>query len=100
MMAGRLPRPTGSPANDRFLVLATCLLFGRPGGAPNANSFAAFDDALLSVVRDEEGLTQLPIISRMDFGHTDPMCVLPIGGLARIDCIAQTLLIEEAVVAE
>jgi len=22
-MAGRLPRPTGSPANDRFLVLAT-----------------------------------------------------------------------------
>jgi len=24
-MAGRLPRPTGSPANDRFLILATSL---------------------------------------------------------------------------
>ena len=34
----------------------------------------------------EEGLTELPVISGMDFGHTDPMFVLPYGIKAEIDC--------------
>ncbi len=76
------------------------LLFGRPGGGLPASKFAAYEEAILRVVREEEGLSQLPVISRMDFGHSDPMCVLPIGGLLQIDCTSQRLsLIESCVQA-
>lgn len=71
------------------------LLFGRPGGGLPASQFAAYEDAILQVLRDEEGLTRLPVISRMDFGHSDPMCVLPIGGLMQIDCTSQRLSLVE-----
>ena len=47
---------------------------------------------------DELGLT-IPIITRMDFGHTDPFFVLPYGVRAEIDCAAQRLsFIDSAVV--
>lgn len=59
------------------------LIFGRPGGGER---FEEYDAAILQVVRDEEGLDELPIVTGMDFGHTDPMFVLPYGALARIDC--------------
>lgn len=81
-----------------ILARLSGLLFGRPGGDLDPARFADYDAALLSVIRDEEGLTQLPIITGMDFGHSDPMCVLPIGGLARIDCDGQTVELIEAAV--
>lgn len=69
------------------------LLFGRPGGCwPEA--FRTYDDAILKVVRDEEGL-DIPIITHLDFGHTDPMWVLPMGGLVEIDCQQQQLILAE-----
>ncbi len=58
--------------------------------------FVEYDAALRQVVSEEEGLTDLPIITRMDFGHTDPMFVLPYGVLAEIDCEAQTFAILES----
>lgn len=62
------------------------ILFGRPGGHElSPDSFHAYDDAILQIVADEEGLTSLPIITQMDFGHTDPMFVLPYGIQAEID---------------
>lgn len=48
--------------------------------------FDQYDRAILSVVAEEEGLTSLPIVTHMDFGHTDPMFVLPYGVLAQVDC--------------
>lgn len=36
-----------------------------------------YDKVLLKVVRRELGLNELPIVTNMDFGHTDPMFVLP-----------------------
>lgn len=77
------------------------LLFGRPGGAQMpAERFDEYDRAILQVVSAEEGLTTLPVITRMDFGHTDPMCVLPYGVRARIDPINHTFDILEAAVIE
>lgn len=61
------------------------ILFGRPGGEIPLRQFKEYDEALLQVVAREEGLDSLPIISRMDFGHTDPMFVLPYGVQAEID---------------
>ena len=49
-------------------------------------------------MREEYGLRELPIVSNMDFGHTDPMMVLPLGLLLRIDSERRELSILEAAV--
>lgn len=76
------------------------ILFGRPGGHQvPVEDFEKYDQAILQVVRDEEGLTDLPIITHMDFGHTSPMFVLPYGVQAEIDCENKRFsIIENAVV--
>jgi muramoyltetrapeptide carboxypeptidase LdcA involved in peptidoglycan recycling len=72
------------------------ILVGRPGG-PNL-SVAVFDDydrAIRQVVVDEYGRADLPIVTRMDFGHTDPMLVLPYGAQLTIDCDARRVAITD-----
>ncbi|HSL43237.1 MAG TPA: S66 peptidase family protein [Anaerolineales bacterium] len=75
------------------------ILFGRPGGNIPLEQFKEYDDVLRQVVTEEEGLSELPIVTHMDFGHTDPMFVLPYGIRAEIDCKAQTFtILENAVI--
>ena len=75
------------------------ILFGRPGGPIPPEMFPEYDQVLLQVVADEAGLTDLPIITGMDFGHTDPMFVLPHGIQAELDCERQQFsIVENAVV--
>lgn len=74
------------------------MLWGRPGGGIPVERFDDYEDAILAVVVGEEGLGDLPIITRMDFGHTDPMFVLPLGVRARIDCGQRTFEITEGAV--
>ena len=76
------------------------LLFGRPGGHTPVERFNEYEHAILQVVSEEEGLHELPVVTRMDFGHTDPMCVLPYGVLAEIDYPARRFSILEAGVVE
>ncbi len=83
-----------------LLQRLSALLFGRPGGQMPEERFAEYDRAILQVVTEEEGLTDLPIITRMDFGHTDPMLVLPYGVLAEVDCTAGRFSILESGVKE
>jgi muramoyltetrapeptide carboxypeptidase LdcA involved in peptidoglycan recycling len=61
------------------------ILFGRPGGEVPIDKFDEYDQAILQVINEEQGLTNLPIITNMDFGHTSPMFVLPYGVQAEID---------------
>lgn len=61
------------------------ILFGRPGGEVPIQKFDEYDQAILDVVSREEDLTDLPVITCMDFGHTSPMFVLPYGVQAEID---------------
>jgi muramoyltetrapeptide carboxypeptidase LdcA involved in peptidoglycan recycling len=68
------------------------ILYGRPYG--DETSFEAYDDVLLSVLA-EQHLTSIPLITRMDFGHTDPKFTLPIGVAAEIDCDAQQIRLLE-----
>ena len=66
-------------------------------GRPYQNKYAQeYNQELLKVISEEEGLTQLPIITEMDFGHTDPVFTLPIGVTAEIDCDNQTFSISES----
>ena len=76
------------------------ILFGRPGGNVSVEKFEEYDIAILQVVHEEEGLTNLPVISNMDFGHTDPMFVLPYGVQGEIDCENQRFSILENAVQE
>lgn len=76
------------------------ILFGRPGGQVQPERFGDYDEAILQVVAEEEGLTDLPIISGMDFGHTDPMFVLPYGVQAEIDCDEQQFAVIEGAVVD
>jgi muramoyltetrapeptide carboxypeptidase LdcA involved in peptidoglycan recycling len=76
------------------------ILFGRPGGNIHPHRFKEYDEVLHSVIREEEGLADLPIITHMDFGHTDPTFVLPYGVKAEINCEAQTFRILESAVVD
>ncbi len=74
------------------------ILFGRPGGNISPDRFKEYDNVFHQVVTEEEGLSELPIITHMDFGHTDPMFVLPHGVKAEIDCeVRKFTILENAV---
>jgi muramoyltetrapeptide carboxypeptidase LdcA involved in peptidoglycan recycling len=76
------------------------ILFGRPGGEIPSETFAEYDAVLTDAVSQEAGLTDLPIVTGMDFGHTDPMMVLPIGLDARIDGDTRQFSILESAVTD
>jgi muramoyltetrapeptide carboxypeptidase LdcA involved in peptidoglycan recycling len=76
------------------------ILFGRPGGNVSPQKFDEYDDVLRLVVTEEEGLSDLPIVTHMDFGHTDPKFILPVGVQAQIDCDTQQFSILENAVIE
>jgi muramoyltetrapeptide carboxypeptidase LdcA involved in peptidoglycan recycling len=76
------------------------ILFGRPGGNISPETFDAYDRAILQVVCDEQGLTDLPVITNMDFGHTAPMFLLPYGLQAEIDSESKTFSIAENAVTD
>lgn len=78
------------------LERAAALLFGRPGGGVPPEGFAAYDEAVLRVVREELGRADMPVVTLMDFGHTDPIAVLPYGVLTRVDPRARTVSLLEA----
>ncbi|MGF1655866.1 MAG: S66 peptidase family protein [Verrucomicrobiales bacterium] len=71
---------------------------GRPGGEVDPARFGEYDDALVNTVRNEYGLLDIAIITNMDFGHTDPMFVIPLGVDARVDSSNGTITINEPAV--
>jgi len=57
---------------------------------------AALDQAVRAVIGTEFGRPDLPIMSNMDFGHTDPQIILPLGVRARLDCAAKSFQLIES----
>jgi muramoyltetrapeptide carboxypeptidase LdcA involved in peptidoglycan recycling len=62
------------------------ILFGRPYGEEAI--FDEYDGAVLQILAELK-LSSLPLVTRMDFGHTDPKFVVPYGVEAEINCDAQ-----------
>lgn len=87
-------------ASMGILSTLSGILFGRPGGGVPTEHFVAYDEAILQVVSEEEGLLDLPVVTNMDFGHTDPMFVLPYGVMAQIDCDNRRLEVLESAVVD
>ncbi|MFA6461916.1 MAG: S66 peptidase family protein [Candidatus Woesearchaeota archaeon] len=63
----------------------SALIIGRPMKY-NAKERKELEEKVLKVVKVELKNTSLPIIMNMDFGHTDPQWILPLGIKAEIDC--------------
>ncbi len=76
-----------------ILSVLNGVLIGRPGG--HVKDLLQYDVAILSVIVEEFGLTELPIITQMDFGHTDPMFVIPYGAKCEINCENKSISINE-----
>lgn len=82
-------------ATQGILQNAKGLIFGRPYN----NKFSEeYNDIILKIL-NENDLNHLPIITNMDFGHTDPVFTIPYGIMAEIDCNKKSFsIIENAVV--
>jgi muramoyltetrapeptide carboxypeptidase LdcA involved in peptidoglycan recycling len=83
-----------------ILSQLSAILLGRPGGDLPPGQFADYDKILQEVVTEEQGLSDLPLVTHMDFGHTDPVFVLPYGVQAEVDCDAQRFAILESGVVD
>jgi muramoyltetrapeptide carboxypeptidase LdcA involved in peptidoglycan recycling len=73
------------------------ILFARPRGDIAKDEENKFDDTILKVCK-ESGRTDMPIVTNMNFGHTVPQFILPIGALTEINPIARTVSILEGAV--
>jgi len=80
---------------DGIFARIAGLMIGR-AARYEAEAKLALDEAIRGVVTNEFGCRDLPIMTNMDFGHTDPQFVLPEGITARLDCDAKTLELTEA----
>ncbi|HLP49649.1 MAG TPA: S66 peptidase family protein [Chitinophagales bacterium] len=79
-------------ASQGILHKVNGLLFGRPYD----NKFATEYETEIQRVLAEEGLTDLPVITRMDFGHTSPTFTIPMGAMAEINVPNKTFSILES----
>jgi|CXWL01.1.fsa_nt_gi muramoyltetrapeptide carboxypeptidase LdcA involved in peptidoglycan recycling len=76
---------------------AAGLLIGRARGY-SADEKQELDQVIIDTVVGQFGASGLPIVTNMDFGHTDPQWILPLGVTAELDCDRRTFrLIEPAV---
>lgn len=73
----------------------SAILLGRPGGQIDFSQHVDYERSVLQVLQ-EAGLPELPIMTGLDFGHTDPFFTIPYGVTAKIDCQKAKLHIVEA----
>ncbi|HBM91324.1 MAG TPA: LD-carboxypeptidase [Rhodospirillaceae bacterium] len=85
-------------ASMGILEKVSGILLGRPFTGHDLQELGQYDKILLEVVRDECGLTSLPIMTQMDFGHSDPKFILPYGQEAEINCGLARLFLSGAAV--
>ena len=71
------------------------ILVGRPRGY-TPEQHQELEHALLQIVADEFGRPDLPIVTGLDFGHTDPQMILPLGARVELDPGAGTIVLPEA----
>lgn len=85
-------------AAQGILAKIAGILFSKPGG-PNvmASQFNEYGKVILEVF-DEYDLPPIPVVVNMDFGHSDPVWVMPYSCLAEINPIEKTVSLLEGMV--
>lgn len=76
-----------------ILQNAKAILWGKPY---QEKYYDEYKQAIKKVLVDELGLSDLPVVYNMTFGHNEPMMCLPYGALAEVDCEKQTVSILES----
>lgn len=62
----------------------SALIFGRARNY-SFDEKRLLDEAIIDIVKNEFGNDKLTIVTNMDFGHTDPQIILPLGIKAKLD---------------
>lgn len=75
-----------------LLQRAGALLLGKPCQGQYQEEYHRAAVKVLA----ELGLTQLPVLGNLSFGHNEPMCTLPYGAMARVDCTRRSFEILES----
>ncbi|PIC80607.1 LD-carboxypeptidase [Sporosarcina sp. P18a] len=79
-------------AAQGILQKAKGIIFGKP---QDEKYYEEYKVEILKVMKEYQ-LDQLPILYNLNFGHTEPKCILPYGALAKIDCVRRTFSIVES----
>ena len=66
------------------------IIFGRPKNENNPK----YEKRILQGLA-EFGLTDMPVVTHFDIGHTDPIMTMPMGCMAKLDCDKHTFEITE-----
>lgn len=74
---------------------AVAVLFGRARDFTDEEK-EGLDQMVIDVIKGEFGNAKIPVVTDMDFGHTDPQIILPLGVKAEIDCIKNTFKLVES----
>ena len=84
MSTGEFERFLRNLGAQKILQRLNGILFSKPGGSSIIpNDFVNYDNTLLHVLHEFDRV-DLPVVTNMDFGHTDPMMVLPFGRSTQI----------------
>ncbi|MEO8286948.1 MAG: S66 peptidase family protein [Chloroflexota bacterium] len=73
------------------------MMVGRPRGYTD-EQIRELEQAILGVVGEEFGRPDMPVVTNMDFGHTEPQMIIPNGGRAVLDPGAATVTFPDAAV--
>jgi muramoyltetrapeptide carboxypeptidase LdcA involved in peptidoglycan recycling len=57
--------------------------------------FGERGNAIIDVISNKFGLKYLPVLYGLNFGHSSPICVIPYGAEAEINCQAKSFAILE-----
>ena len=68
------------------------VLFGKPA---RRSKYEPYKAVLRRVIGMEAGHPELPVLCNVNFGHAEPICVLPIGVRCRLDADRRTLTLLE-----
>jgi len=74
---------------------AVAVLFGRARDFTDEEK-EELDQMIIEVIKGEFGNAEISVVTNMDFGHTDPQLILPLGVKAEVDSTQQTFRLLEA----
>ncbi|MHA1447244.1 MAG: S66 family peptidase [Candidatus Heimdallarchaeaceae archaeon] len=98
-----------SPDNVKYMLRNYCvqgimenikgILFGRARDY-NTIEKKELERHILNVLKKEFGYSDIPIVTNMDFGHTDPQLIMPLGCKLEIDCEMKKIALTESPVKD
>lgn len=71
------------------------IIFGRPKDYSDEEK-QELNNLVLDILKKEFNVTDIPVVMNVDFGHTDPKIILPLGCMVEIDPDAKGIILLES----